>query len=431
MTGPPVRRWDSAVFLDPRVETRDGHHGHAIDEALRDVLGESFRQPRDQHRTAQKKLIIGPGTLVTPPGGLVLQSMRYLDIELDHTTIVGRGDIPAVLAVDGSSYGRITGTGLIQGERSAGGRRLDVPADVVVIRKSIEGHHAPNQTHFRFNGRIGGVWRNAGYRGGLPGHTGAQEDHFKSDEIQVLGNYDVSQAAGEADLCKVGVWAGNQAWSNNRRHKYGYVHVAWCETAVRTERTGVDVDYLVADGCRDVWVFGGAVTKNVIRGGEAETCARFINDVAWQPHDHSLVVRDFYAKLDAWKPGLGGIRVPYNRNACAIWGTRGNCILENVTVGSLPVKRGGNGILYYAPSTPDGKQTITNIPAPRFWSAQPAANILTRNCSAHGYHAGAGRNEFFAFEPQGHGVSRHELWKNTEPDGVCLGTEMAAIDQRE
>lgn len=428
MTGPSVRQWDTVAFLDPRVETRDGHHGHAITAALREVLGDSFGHPRDQHRTAHKKLVIGPGTLITPPGGLELQSIRYLDIELDHTTIVGRGNIPAVLAVDGSSYGRIGGTGTIQGERSAGGRRLDVPADVVVIRKSIEGHHAPNQTHFRFNGKIGGLWRNAGFRGGLPARTTAQEDHFKSDEIQVLGNYEVLQAEGEADLCKVGVWAGNQAWSNNRRHKYGYVHVAWCETAVRTERTAVDVDYLVVDGCRDVWAFGGAVTKNIIRGGEAELCARFINDLAWQPHDHSLIVRDFYAKLDAWRPGLGGIAANYNRSACAIWGSRGNCILENVTVGSLPVKRGADRKLYYAPQRPDGTQAPTNLPAPRFWSAQPQANVLTRNCSAHGYHASAGRNEFFAFEPQGHGVGHHELWKNTEPDGICLGTELTTID---
>jgi hypothetical protein len=430
MTGPSVRAWDSAVFLDPRVETRDGHHGHAIAAALREVLGDTYDRPRDEHRMAQRKLIIGPGTLVTPPGGLVLQSMRYLDIELDHTTIVGRGAIPAVLAVDGSSYGRITGTGTVQGERPAGGGRLDVPADVVVIRKSIEGHHAPNQTHFLFNGRIAGLWRHAGYRGGFPGATGAQEDHFKSQEIQVLGNYEVMRATGEADLCKVGVWAGNEAWSNNRRHKYGYVHVGWCETAVRTQRTGVDVDYLVADGCRDVWVFGGAVTKNIIRGGEAELCARFINDVAWQPHDHSLMVRDFYAKLDAWKPGLGGIQEKYSRNACAIWGTRGNCILENVTIGSLPVKRDAKGVLYYAPWKPGGTQEMTRIPAPRFWSAQPVANIFTRHCSAHGYRARGAHNEFFAADPQGHGASRHELWKNTEPDSICLGTEMSVIDQR-
>ena len=430
MTGPPARPWDSAVFLDPRVETRDGHHGHAIDAALREVLGDSYDRPRDQHRTAQKRLVVGPGTLVTPPGGLVLQSMRYLDIELDHTTVVGRGDIPAVLAVDGSSYGRITGTGTIQGERPTGGKRTEVPADVVVIRKSIEGHHAPNQTHFRFNGRIGGLWRNAGFRGGFPGSTTAQEDHFKSDEIHVLGNYEVMQAQGDADLCKVGVWAGNQAWSNNRRHKYGYVHVAWCETAVRTERTAVDMDYLVADGCRDVWVFGGAATKNILRGGEAEMCARFINDAAWQAHDHSLVVRDFYAKLDAWRPGLGGLQERYSANACSLWGTRGNCILENVTIGSLPVKRGANGVLQYAPERPDGSQTLTNLPAPRFWSTQPSANILTRHCAAHGYHAAAAHNEFFAFESQGHGVARHELWKNTERDGVCISTEMSVIDQR-
>ena len=430
MTGPSVRNWDSVVFLDPRVETRNGHHGHAITAALREVLGDTFDRPRDQHRLARKKLVIGPGTLVTPPGGLSLESIRFLDIELDHTTIVGRGDIPAVLAVDGSAYGRIGGTGTIQGERPAGGRRLDVPADVVVIRKSIEGHHAPNQTHFRFNGKIGGLWRNAGYRGGLPGHTTAQEDHFKSDELQVLGSYDVMQSDGEADLCKVGVWAGNRAWSNNRRHKYGYVHVAWCETAVRTERTGVDVDFLVVDGCRDIWLFGGAVTKNVIRGGEAESCARFIIDGAWQPHDHSMVVRDFYAKLDAWRPGLGGVQERYRQNACAIWGSRGNCLLENVTIGSLPVRRGTDGALYYAPSKPGGTPAITKIPAPRFWSTQPQANILTRSCSAHGYHAKAGRNEFFANEPAGHGISRHELWKNTEPDGICLGTELATIDQR-
>jgi hypothetical protein len=430
MTGPPVRAWDSATFLDPRVETRDGHHGHAIAVALRDVLGDTYDRPRDQHRTARKKLIIGPGTLVTPPGGLVLQSMRHLDIELHQTTIVGRGNMPAVLAIDGSAYGSITGTGTIAGERPSGGGRTEVPADVLVIRKSIEGHHAPNQTHFRFNGRIGGLWRNAGYRGGLPGRTGAQEDHFKSDEMQVLGNYDILNPEGDADLCKFGVWAGNQAWSNNRRHKYGFVHVAWCETAIRTERTGVDIDYLVADGCRDVWVFGGAVTKNVVRGGEAEMCARFIIDGAWQPHEHSLVVRDFYAKLDAWRPGLSGIDKRYNQSAFAIWGTRGNCILENVTIGSLPVKRGGDGVLYYAPVGPDGKPTMTKLRAPKFWSAQPEANIFTRHCAAHGYRASVGKNEFFAFEPQGHGTCHHEFWKNTEVDSVVTNTEMTPIDHR-
>ena len=82
------------------------------------------------------------------------------------------------------------------------------------------------------------------------------------------------------------------------------------------------------------------------------------------------------------------------------------------------------------PRMPDGKPNLTKLRAPKFWSAQPEANIFTRHCAAHGYRASVGKNEFFAFEPQGHGTCHHEFWKNTEVDSVVTNTEMTAIDQR-
>ena len=82
------------------------------------------------------------------------------------------------------------------------------------------------------------------------------------------------------------------------------------------------------------------------------------------------------------------------------------------------------------PPGPGGKPTTTKLPAPKFWSSQPQANIFTRHCAAHGYRASAGKNEFFAFERQGHGTCHHEFWKNTEVDSVVTNTEMTAIDQR-
>ena len=117
-------------------------------------------------------------------------------------------------------------------------------------------------------------------------------------------------------------------------------------------------------------------------------------------------------------------------NACGVWGTRGGLLLDDVTIGSLPVLRGTNGRLYFAPHRADGTREITRIAAPRFWSAQPLANIYTRHCAAHGYRAEGAHNEFFAFEPQGSGICRHEFWKNTEPDGTVTGTVMTSISQR-
>jgi hypothetical protein len=412
------------VVLDPRQETRDGHHGHLIEAAMQAVCGETWDRPESEWRQASERLMVGPGTLVTPPGGWTLRSIRELDIDFDHTVIVGRGDIPSVFEIDGCPYGRITGTPIFQGERSNGGGRLDVPRDIVVIHM-VKGLQ---QTHFEIRGRIGGLWRDAGYRGGSVGWTGAQEDHFKSPELNVMGGttFDVT-FPGEADLCRYGVVVGNEAWSNNRRHKFGFLHVAYCETAVKTTRSAIDVDYLVADACRDVLQFGAAAIRVVIRGGEAESCARLVNDVAWQGHDQSLTIRDFYAKLGAWRPGLGGVDTQYQDSAFGVWGTRGSLYLQNVAF-DLPVTRGMNGKLYYA--THEGGTVATDVLAPRFVTTQPLANIfMSGGCSARGYK----RSEFAAFNADGHGACRYEVggWKDTDEWSIVTQCPMAALNARD
>ena len=402
------------VFLDPRIETRDGHHGWAIESVLRQVLGETYDRPASEWRQASERLSVGPGTLVAPPGGWVLRSIRDLDIDFDHTTIVGRGDSPAVLEVDGCPYGRITGTPIIKAERAANGGRLEVPRDGLLIHmdKGLQ------QTHFRFNGRIEGVWRECGYRGGHTDATFAQEDHYTSDEIRVHGNYDIhnDNLLSEADLCKYGVWAGNPAWSNNRRHYYGLVHVAWCETAFRNQRVYATVQRLIADGCRDYLMYGAG--KVVVNGGEAEYCARFVNDIAWDGHDFPLVIRDAYIKLDLWRRGMGGIDPRFSDSAYGVWGTRGNCYLQNVTVSALPVERNAAGTLKHM----DGG------PPPKFWTTQPAANVFVeQGTSVHGYR----RSEAFAFESQGSGTCRAEVgWKDTDPAGFVRRTMLDATNMR-
>ena len=410
------------VFMDPRQETRDGHHGWLIDEVMDAVTGGGWRStPVSEHRIARERIHVGPGTLVVPPGGLKVQSVRYLDIDFDHTQIVGRGDIPAVMMIDGCSYGRITGTPGWQGERVFGGGRLDVPRDILVICKSQESHSAPQQTHFEVSGGVGGLWREAAYRGGNPEYVGAQEDHYHTPKLIITGGatFDVTWD-GNADLCRYGVIVGNDAWSNNRRHKFGYLHVAYCETAVKTTRTAIDVDYLIADACRDVFQYGAAAVKTIIRGGEAESCARLVNDVAWQGHDQSCTIRDFYAKLGAWRPGLGGVDPKFSENAFGVWGTRGGLYLDNVAF-DLPVKRGPNGQLYWTEN-----EQLTDIPAPRLMSAQPLANIfLSGGCSARGYK----RSEFGAFDPDGHGSCRYDVggWKDTNEGTLVTQCQMAAL----
>jgi hypothetical protein len=400
------------VLQPSQVALRDGHHGAAIEAAMQDVLGDTYSRPPTQHRLARKKLMIGPGELIVPPSGWHLHSIRYLDIECDaRTTIIGYGDMPAVLNIDGSSFGRWRG-GIIQARRAQGGGRADVPLDVVRVHKSLESHDHPQQTHFRFTGEIEGVWRDVGFRGGTYGWTTAQEDHYTSDEIQVRGTFDVHNDDA-ADLCRVGVFAGNNAWSNNRRHRHGYLHVYGCETAFMAQRAGAIVQILDADGCRDYVRFGGAVTKVEINGGEAEYCQRVVNDVAFQPHDHSLTLRGVYAKLDVWRPDLPGVVPKFAGNACGIWGSAGGLELDHVTIGSLPVERGPDGVLYFAPN---GQRTTRR--APRIWSAAPNAHITTRHCSAHGYRATGSDVEMFALAAEGSGTVSHEYWRDTEVDSI-------------
>ncbi|MGQ0714404.1 MAG: hypothetical protein ACT4PJ_11840 [Gemmatimonadaceae bacterium] len=410
-----MNAFDSAVVLHPSPRLMvDGHHGAAIEAAMREVLGDTYDLPPTQHRYARKQLVVARGDLIVPRGtGWRLHSIRDLDIVLEPgAQVIGYGAMPAVVTVDACSYGRFDASrGAISPRRPDGAARLDVPTNGFVIQKSIVTHDAPNQTHFTFTGKIGGLWRDAGYSGGSPTYTTAQEDHFLAPLIQVFGNYDIhGDLSADADLCRLGASAGNEAFSNNRRHYYGLVHVAWCESAFRALRTAVTIERLIADGCRDYFVHNAS--RVAINGGEAEACGRLLNDQGFSGHDFPLVVRDVYAKLDAWKRGMGGVQEQYRDSAFGVWGTRGNCYLQNVAIGSLPVRRTDSGTLRHM----DGGAP------PKLWTAQPTANVfLEHGTTVHGYR----RSEVFAFEAQGSGTARSEIgWKDTDPDGFVRRTMM-------
>lgn len=412
--------FDSAVALTPG-ETRDGHHGHLIDAAIRDVLGETRDRPPTEHRLASKKLVITPGELIAPPGGVHWQSIRNLDVEADHATLIGEGPIDAVLQVDACAYGSIRGL-TVQARRPFGGGRRDVPRDVVQVHKSLESHAYPQQSHFRFEGMISGVWREAGFRGGSFGWTTAQEDHY-GGRLTIYGEHDLN---GADDLCRVGLSCGNWAWSNNRRHHYDQVGIARCVAGVQSLFSAeVTIGYLVLDGVRDMLLPSGG-RKFTVHAGESEECQRFILDGRWSAHDLTASVSNFHVKLGAWHPELPSPMEGRYRNALGTWGTRGNLLLDNVTFADLPVRRAPDGKLYYYDRVED---RITASPAPQLWSTQPLANIYTRNCSAHGYRAKPGDNELFAFEPQGCGMARHELWKDTLVDGTVTQHQIQAINQ--
>lgn len=402
------------VVIDPRRETRDGHHGWLIDEALAAVCGGSVSADLNTWNLAQEELRIGPGTLVVPPGGWSLRSIRNLDVYFDHTTVYGRGQMPAVVEVDGSVYTRFAGTPTFQGDREHGGSRLDVPDNVVLVHmgKGLQ------QTHFHFEGqtKIGGLWKEAGFRGGHPNTwTTVQEDHYGCNSLQVFGNYDVlSQSGANTDLCRFGVWAGNPAWSNNRRHVYGYVHVAWCETAFRNQQVSATVQHLVADGCREYLMYGGGTL--IVNGGEAEHCARLINDIAWIGHDLPCHISHVYAKLGAWKPDMAGVDPTYASTAFGVWGTRGGLYLHDVKVQELPIRRTlvSDNLVRY----PD------DGPPPRLWTTQPLADItFSGGSTVDGYK----ETEILAYEPQGSGRGRIECgYKTCTPNGFMLNRRMSA-----
>lgn len=416
--------FDSAAVLSPGTETADGHHGAAIDAALREVMGDTCDRPPTEHRIACRKLVVLPGELRAPPGGLHIQSIRQLEIEGDHANLVGDGDIEAVLRIDGCADGYAKGL-TVQSRRAFGAGRMEVPRDVVQIHKSQESHQYPPQSHFRFDGKVSGVWREAGIRAGSAGWTTAQEDHY-AGRVAIYGQHELN---GADDLCKVGLICGNETWGNNRRHNWEEVKVAWCVAGVKSLFSAeVSIGYLVLDGVRDMILASGG-RKFTVHAGEAEVCQRFVVDGLWSGHDLTLSVNNFHAKLGAWHPELP-LPISWDdakyKNAIGTWGTRGGLLLNNVSFADLPVRRAPDGKLYYYHHA---EERLTTIPAPRLWSTQPLANIYTRNCSAHGYRAKPGANEFFAFEPQGCGMARHELWKDTDVDGTVRQHQLQAINQ--
>ena len=442
----PPRDYDSVAYLDPRSTKVDGHHGEAIEAWLREMCPDTWHRPPTEHRIARKKGIIGPGEIEVPRGtGMRLQSIRYLDIECRQTTLVGTGTMPAVLDIDGSSFGKIYGSLTVIGRRPHGGGRTEVPRDIIQVHKSSQVHSTPQQTHFEVEATIEGVWREWAFRGGSRDWNEVQEDHGRG-KLLIFGfqGFDITKDDAN-DLCQGGVVCGFPNWSNNRRWWFDWISVVSVGTAVGCNRSAVDVRYLTADGCRDVLSFAGAQNKMTIHAGEAELCSRLIVDAMHSGHDQTVHVSDFYAKLDQWRPGLlpplGWRQDVWDQypNAIGAWATAGKCLLDNVSFANLPVRRSKkDGTLRYAKMRPRTRETaagveeyeLTDIPAPRFYSCRPFANIKTRDCSAWGYAAGRGYNEFFAKSPEGAGEISHEDWKNCrEGDGVILTHVSQAIKQ--
>jgi hypothetical protein len=434
---PPPRlvlpAWDTTELINPGVETIDGHHGHEIERALKVVCGATYDRPLHLPKIADRDVAIGPGFLMVPPpnwrplmndpGGLSFRSIRELKVKGNHTRILGYGNIPAVINVDGCPHGEIIGV-KVEPRRAHGGGRMDVPDDAVRIWKKHSEHNYPQQSHFRFEGVIEGSWKNAAIRCGTPGWNQAQEDHY-SGRVVIYGmDFDV-WTADAIDLCQYGLVGGTHNWANTRRVCFEYVAALWVGCAIRSTQCGMTVDRLHVDSCRDVAHFGGAQNKLTIKEGEAENCQRFILDVINNGNDQTFHIADFYGKYDLWRPDLPGMwakNAPLD--ALGVWSTGGGAIFDNVTWKQIPVRRAPNGKLYYVTNwrNPDAEGKtfdFTTIPAPRIWLAGPSSYITNRDCAAHGYRAKPGYSEFFWCDSEHGGRPRVKSvdWKNVDVHG--------------
>ena len=410
--------------------TQDGHHGPAIDAAMKDILQDDYGKSVTEHRVPRKVLRIPFGRLVVPPGGLTFQSMPNLKIRgggigafaydrPSGSCILGRGPMDAVVTLDGVLEGEMTGVTVI-GERVKINGRDEAPANLVVAKKSIPNPFGTPMHDLDLDIQCGGWWRHTAARLGNPEYSTAQEDNFRG-RIRVIGGYDALEAD-QTDWCLRGVFCGNHQWGNDRRHNLTLVKVQRCRTAVWCEKTGVDIQYLTADGCLEVMSVAGTVGQVVVHGGEAESCARLLVEQQYQRSDFAVSFRDFAARLDTWRPAITG-----NDNYDLYFGSYGGgggLLLDRVQVTHLPVRRAANGQLYYVKhvyqdATGKVAWQWTDVPAPKFLLRHDHTYLKTEALRVWGYRQAAKSSEVFDYERGA--WARHEAWSDRLVDGQLEG----------
>ena len=430
----------------------DNHHGPAIEAMLRDVLQEGYdRSTTEGNRVARKPVVQPVGVLYLPPRqALVLSTIQEFkwygmgsgSYQVNATLAtsrpsgsaifaIGRNEHDAGVVLDGLRNGKFLGVSVVQRPEDRA-RPETCNRDALIVCKSNPAHTSTPCHDVELDVEVTGWWRGAGVRLGSPVWNPAQEDHI-TGAVRVYGQYD-PVSPDQTDYWNTGVDAGNRTWANNRRHRLTWLKALGVRTALRAEKTGIQVDWLTCDAVRLVVAVAGTVGKVVIQGGESELAQFLFSDHQGFPHDHGITIRDFYAKLDAWRPGLGsswhGVGDPRpDHNELGNWWSGGTVQLDNVSVKGPEVRRNASGKLMVVTNVvthEDGTEDVewTETPAPRF-RIMNGARLLTSNLRVFGY-----RTPQEAFTVMEGSEARHRMWTRSLPDGRRLPTPVDDILQR-
>ena len=406
--------WEILDFATAPVDAA-GFHDDAFDAAKLGILGAHSADPAVA-RPARKGLYIGRGDWrLRRPASVHFQSIPSLQIRGDGPGSYKAGDgtrielkgRDTIVHIDGCMFGSLRGV-TIMGANAQ--NAADLPMDLLRIDKTLPQGVGPVQTGFTVDDvALDGQWQAAAYRAGTLGWNDNQQDNFIVGDLTIRGRYDPSQID-QSDRCRHAAYFGAGAWGNNRAHHVKHLYALGGRQAVVMEKTGVQIDYLAAWNARDVIAFGGEVGKVVIAGGEAETCQRFVMDYLGFPNQHALAVRDFWAKLDAYRD-MGGVadgeRADW-QNVFGFWQSGGDLLLDNVTVSHIGAQASG-------PLTVKPKFVSHDV-----WTTR----LRTRSAAVWGHTLEE------AFEPRGYSQFTHDDWRDCAADGVVTGIRDGRVVQR-
>jgi len=444
---------DVHVFDYSLVNTERGHHEPAIDAMLRDVLQDDYRADGDYralatagHRVPRKPVVQPIGAIWLPEKQpLLLDMMQELKwygmghgcFQLGNgpntgrptgSAIVARGknDQNCAVVLDGVRNAKFLGVSVINLPENVD-RPSTCNEHVFGIWKSDPAHRTTACHDVEFDIELGGYWTRAALRLGHPVHTGQQEDHLHGI-VRVEGMYD-PHAPDRTDYWLRSVYAGNYGWGNNRRQRLAWLKSFRVRTPIWVEKTSLTVDRLDADGCRVVAQVAGAVGKITINGGECEGAQFLFDDQQGWAHDHGITFRNFYAKLNAWRPGLGRAgawpdQVHPSVNEIGNWASGGGVVLDDVSIGFLPVRRDPDGRLVCVENVREEKgrevYDFTNIPAPRLRISGRGNHINSdHRFRMYGYRVSPRSCE--GVECSDGATGRLRGWCDTLPDGRSEG----------
>lgn len=355
------------------------HHGPAIDAMFQDVLGDQYIPEYDNpalwgdrlqlaidrpilgNRVALKPVVVPVGGIYMPHGqALVAQTIQEFKMYGVGFTSYQVNERPQDSRFSGSAVvirGRPAYQSGVVYDGIRNGRFLDISIRVLPDNRSdpntgcIEGmmlcktnaHHTSTPLHdVEVDTEVTGWWSGPAVRLGSRWWNGSQEDHLIAT-VRALGQYD-SLSEDQTMWWQGGASVGNSNWGNNRRQRIKWLKAIGVRTPLSVEKSAVQVDWLTCDSFRTMVQVHGTVGKVVINGGECENGQFLFSDTLGFGHDHGLTIRDFYAKLNAWRPGLGsawhgpGDPRP-DLNEIANWWSRGQVNLDNVSISGLPVRR--------------------------------------------------------------------------------------------